>query len=309
MHRAFKAGAVVASALAAGALIMPQLASGNARLATATPAELALVRPLTALLKGSTTETPPGDPDGIGGAAVTIDNSTATPDVCFDLSASNIDTPILSHIHKGVAGTNGPIVVDFTPPVSGASSGCAAGAALHPAAGGFATAADLLTDIIAHPEAYYVNVHTAAFPAGAIRGQLSPNAAPAGSIHLLATPLRAYDSRATGGGGPVVGNAAARTISLLTGKDASGADTLAVPPGATGAMLTVTVTDTAGPGFLTVYSAALAQTPGTSNVNYDHAGAIQAVNTTVAVNNLSQIKVFAGSHSTDVVVDVVGYTF
>jgi hypothetical protein len=188
-------------------------------------------------------------------------------------------------------------VVPFTPPTSGASSGCVT----------ITTA--LADEIVANPAGFYVNVHTTAFPNGAIRGQLAPNAAPAGGIHLLATPLRAYDSRATGGGGPVVGNAAARTVNLLTGKDASGASTLAVPPGATGAMLTVTVTDTAGPGFLTVFSAALADVPGTSNVNYDHAGAIQAVNTTVAVNNLAQIKVFAGSHSTDVVIDVIGYTF
>jgi len=300
----------MASALAAGALIMPQLASGNARTATTTPAELAVVRPLTALLKGSN-EVPPADPDGMGAAAVTIDTSATPANVCFDLSVTNIDTPILAHIHKGAAGQApaGNVVVDLAAPTSGASSGCVSGTALHPANGGFATADELLADIIANPANYYVNVHTTAFTNGAIRGQLAPNAAPAGNIHLLPTPLRAYDSRATGAGGPVVGNAAARTVNLLTGKDANGADTLAVPPGATGAMLTVTVTDTAGPGFLTVYSAALAETPATSNVNYDHAGAIQAVNTTVAVNNLSQIKVFAGSHSTDVVVDVIGYTF
>jgi len=30
----------------------------------------------------------------------------------------------------------------------------------------------LLMDIIQHPQDYYVNVHTADFPGGAIRGQL-----------------------------------------------------------------------------------------------------------------------------------------
>jgi len=28
--------------------------------------------------------------------------------------------------------------------------------------------------ILAHPKGYYVNVHTAAFPNGAVRGQLKP---------------------------------------------------------------------------------------------------------------------------------------
>jgi hypothetical protein len=52
-------------------------------------------------------------------------------------------------------------VVPLTPPTSGVSSGC--------------TSADpnLIKAIIQHPEKYYVNVHTAEFPGGALRGQLS----------------------------------------------------------------------------------------------------------------------------------------
>jgi CHRD domain len=53
--------------------------------------------------------------------------------------------------------------VPLTPPTAGnpgASSGCVT------------VAATLAADILAHPKAYYVNVHTGDFPAGAVRGQL-----------------------------------------------------------------------------------------------------------------------------------------
>jgi len=52
------------------------------------------------------------------------------------------------------------VVVALAPPTSGMSEGCAP------------LAADALADILAHPADYYVNVHTAAFPKGAMRGQL-----------------------------------------------------------------------------------------------------------------------------------------
>jgi CHRD domain len=66
-----------------------------------------------------------------------------------------------SHIHKAAVGTAGPIVV----PLGAAfkKTGCTTA----PAAMGRA--------ITANPKAYYVNIHTTKFPAGALRGQLGPD--------------------------------------------------------------------------------------------------------------------------------------
>ena len=54
---------------------------------------------------------------------------------------------ILAHIHRGAAGTNGPVVVDFMEPVNGLNGCVQADAAL-------------IKDIRQDPAAYYVNVHT-----------------------------------------------------------------------------------------------------------------------------------------------------
>jgi hypothetical protein len=104
-------------------------------------------------------EVPPADPDGTGFALVTLNVGQGT--VCWELTASNIAPASAAHIHKAPAGTNGSVVVPFSPPTSGSSSGC--------------TTADpaLIQDIIDNPAQYYVNVHNAEFPGGAVRGQLS----------------------------------------------------------------------------------------------------------------------------------------
>ena len=102
-----------------------------------------------------------GDLDGLGAANVLIANSTT---VCFGISVSRIGTPIAAHIHRGRSNQNGPIVVSLDPPTNGnpgASSGCKGG-----------LSSSLVRDIRRHSNQFYVNVHTSAFPGGAIRGQL-----------------------------------------------------------------------------------------------------------------------------------------
>jgi hypothetical protein len=113
---------------------------------------------LWAQLRGDT-EPSGGDPNGFGFARVTVDRSTN--EVCYRLSVAQISLATAAHIHSGAAGTAGPVVVPFDAPAhDGFSSGCVA---VDPA---------LAAQILDNPELFYVNVHNADYPPGAIRGQL-----------------------------------------------------------------------------------------------------------------------------------------
>jgi hypothetical protein len=99
-------------------------------------------------------ETPKGDPDGSGTAEVTINGTQ----VCWEIHATKVGTLLAAHIHKGKPGVSGPVVVPFGKAFK--SKGCT-------------TAARSLTAaILRSPSAYYVNVHNAKYPGGALRGQL-----------------------------------------------------------------------------------------------------------------------------------------
>ncbi|MDQ3710324.1 MAG: CHRD domain-containing protein, partial [Actinomycetota bacterium] len=103
-----------------------------------------------------------GDPDGTGTAHVelTID----PPEVCATLSVRNIGLPATgAHIHEGTATQNGPVVISLpVPGEDGRAEGCVTQD----------VSSELLAEIAADPAGYYVNVHNATFPAGAVRGQL-----------------------------------------------------------------------------------------------------------------------------------------
>jgi hypothetical protein len=147
--------------------------------ATALPPTLNPALPSLKATLAGTSESPPNSKGGKGSALVTID--TSQREVCYALTVTGIELPALkAHIHKGVTGVNGPIVVNFNPPLAatptagtptpppnttyGAASGCVPN-----------VDAALLQDLLAHPANYYVNVHTTDFPDGAVRGQLGPS--------------------------------------------------------------------------------------------------------------------------------------
>jgi CHRD domain len=105
-----------------------------------------------------------GDPDGTGQAVVAVD--VAGGRTCVYTSVAAIDLPAISaHIHSGVAGVAGAVVVPLTAPKLAISASCA-----QPAAG-------VIASLLASPAGHYVNVHTTPFPGGALRGQLVVRAA------------------------------------------------------------------------------------------------------------------------------------
>jgi hypothetical protein len=117
-------------------------------------------RPFSTTLSGPS-EVPAGDPDATGTATVWVNPGTGT--VCYSWSVTNAAMPIFAaHIHHGVAGVAGPVVVPLPPTGQSSGTGCTTG-----------VDRSLALDIVRHPSDYYVNTHNAEFPTGAARGQLS----------------------------------------------------------------------------------------------------------------------------------------
>lgn len=116
-----------------------------------------------------------GDPNGVGEAYVFgVDGDPDRNTLCYVLLADNIadidaapGAPFVAHIHEGEAGENGPPVVTLAWPQNGQSADCISVGDSRIAAG------TTPGDIFENPETYYVNVHNAEYPAGAIRGQLN----------------------------------------------------------------------------------------------------------------------------------------
>jgi CHRD domain len=120
---------------------------------------------LSARLSGAKEVPGPGDPDGRGRAFVKLAGGQA----CFALEWSRITAPVAAHIHEGGPAESGPVVVLFFQPGSNAAS---LPPTLNAVAGCQPVDDALARDIAANPRGYYVNIHTADFMPGAIRGQL-----------------------------------------------------------------------------------------------------------------------------------------
>lgn len=100
----------------------------------------------------------PGDPDGTGRAEVTIVDRT--DNLCYVVTVANIEPATAAHIHRGARGVAGPPVVTLDAPADGESRGC------------LSVPSALADEIERSPASFYVNVHNARYPNGAVRGQL-----------------------------------------------------------------------------------------------------------------------------------------
>lgn len=101
-----------------------------------------------------------GDPDGRGIGSVLL---RGRRQICVNILVANIEAPVAAHIHRGVAGRNGPVLVSLGTPIQGGLAGATTCAQIS---------RSLHADIRRRPQRYYINVHNARFPNGAIRGQL-----------------------------------------------------------------------------------------------------------------------------------------
>jgi hypothetical protein len=113
---------------------------------------------LTADLSGAEEVPEPGSKQGSGTARLVL-----TPDgkVCADLATYKVDAATAAHVHTGATGVAGPVVITLPTPKDGQASGCVT------------SDGPTVAKVLADPAAAYVNVHTAAHPNGAVRGQLS----------------------------------------------------------------------------------------------------------------------------------------
>jgi len=98
----------------------------------------------------------PGPGDETGWAMVALDITPETGRICHVLWYSGIGRPTELHVHAGDMGEKGDVVVSLRPTWVGCRT----------------ADASVLEDILDDPSGHYVNVHNAAYPDGAVRGQL-----------------------------------------------------------------------------------------------------------------------------------------
>jgi hypothetical protein len=139
---------------------LPAVVALAAMLVLAAPASAAVKR-LEAKMSGAQETAPGGDPNGTGTAKLRLNRAERR--VCFTIRVRRIDGVVAAHIHRGRRGVAGDIEVELigAPESGNRFTGCTEG-----------VARSLIRQMLRRPRRFYVNVHTGAYPGGAVRGQL-----------------------------------------------------------------------------------------------------------------------------------------
>jgi ribosomal protein L24E len=100
-----------------------------------------------------------GDPDGDGIVFMDFTDD----ELCYTIEVDNITLPpTAAHIHEAPEGVPGPVFQTLkTPNNQGFAEEC------------IAMDKAKIAEILAHPQRFYVNIHTSDYPDGAVRGQLA----------------------------------------------------------------------------------------------------------------------------------------
>ncbi|MBL9149015.1 MAG: CHRD domain-containing protein [Phycisphaerae bacterium] len=116
---------------------------------------------LVATLTGAN-EVPPSGSAGTASATFTFDAGAKT--IGWNVTYTGLSATVTaSHIHTGVAGQNGGVLINIgTAPGAGTIAGSAP------------TTGPNIARILLNPSGFYYNIHTSNFPGGEIRGQLEP---------------------------------------------------------------------------------------------------------------------------------------
>ena len=169
MKNKLKVAAGVSAALTAGALFGPLNSAGAGH--TTRVLEAGSLRGRNEVANGATSRRNVGDPNGRGEAYVFgIDNDPTT--LCYVLTVDKIAPATAAHIHEGQPGENGPVVANLAAPADGNAADCLTEGEVGPGTTPKFPTGETVAAILADPGNYYVNVHNAEYPGGAIRAQL-----------------------------------------------------------------------------------------------------------------------------------------
>lgn len=207
----------LSGALCIAIMLLSGCGAGDGSSTTPAAATVAVVR--TTVLTGAQ-EVPPISTSGTARGAVVVD--PVTREITGGLTFGGL-TPTAAHIHDGAANVNGPIAIGLT---------LAAGTATVPA-GTFLTEAQYQSLLAGN---LYFNIHTAANPAGELRGQITgQGGAVAGLATLSGTQeVPPVTTAATGKGTVVVDSATREIITAIVTTNGVSASAAHIHEGAAG---------------------------------------------------------------------------